>query len=60
MNSLLVIDGDNISTKKFKLWWDTNQIIFKQKVIYGDYSKGEMVSWQKFSLENFSACSLIT
>lgn len=52
MNSLLVIDGDNISTKKFKLWWDTNQIIFKQKVIYGDYSKGEMVSWQKFSLEN--------
>lgn len=48
----MVIDGDNISSIQFENFWKLNNLIYKQKIIYGDYSKSEMIKWQKFAIEN--------
>lgn len=55
MNNLLVIDGDNISVVAFSEFYKTNNIIFKQKIVYGDFSRTEMSRWQKFCVDyNFN------
>ena len=53
MNLLLIIDGDNISPNTFSSKWETlEKEPITEKVLYGDFSKTEMVNWQKFAVEN--------
>lgn len=54
MKILLVIDGDNISSNQFSSWWNTfdNKQLILEKIIFGDFSKQEMIKWQKFGQEN--------
>lgn len=53
MNCLLVIDGDNISSNTFSTGWSViDKNIITEKVLYGDFTKSEMVKWHKFAIEN--------
>jgi len=53
MKRLLVIDGDNISPTTFSSGWNNlEKDTIVEKILYGDFSKTEMVNWQKFAIEN--------
>lgn len=53
MKTLLIIDGDNISSNTFSFGWDNlEKDTILEKIVYGDFAKTEMVNWQKYAIEN--------